>query len=104
MKYILNVPVLTDYGTYRFEKVNVQTAKQFVADGFTSAVGHQGTADGLSKILGITIPFNRVAITMQPNDQALVFRLKTRLPEGVILTADQLSGLDYDLAILTRVA
>ena len=104
MKYILNVPVLTEYGTYKFEKIDMLTAKQFLADDFTSAVGHQGTADVLSKILGVNIPFNRVAITMQPGDQALVFRLKTRLPEGAILTADQLSGLDYDLAILTRVA
>ena len=37
-------------------------------------------------------------------EEALVFRLKTRLAEGTVLTADELSGLDYDLAILTRVA
>jgi hypothetical protein len=104
MKYVLNVPVLTEYGTYKFEKVNIDIAKQFLADDFTSAVGHQGTADVLSKILEINIPFNRVAITMKPNDKALVFRLKTRLAEGTVLTADELSGLDYDLAILTRVA
>ena len=104
MIYLLNTPILTDYGGYVFKKIVASEAKAFLSnDGFTSAVGHQGTADLLRKILGIPVPMNRVAIKMAMGDVAIVFRLRNRLPEGAVLSEQELAKLDYEFGMLERI-
>ena len=100
MTYVLNVPVLTNYGTFRFRKVTVEEAKKVLAGGFISAVGHEGTAKVLSELLGIEIPYNRQEIHMKPGDRAVVFRLLRRLPEGVVLSREELLALPFELGVL----
>ena len=102
MIYLMNTPILTDYGVYDFSKIDVRDVKSFLEMGFTSAVGHQGTADLLSKLLGIPVHGNRVAIKMEESDMAIVFRLKNRLPEGTVLSEEELSKLDYEFGLLRR--
>lgn len=102
-KYILNTPVLTNYGVFKFIKVSIEKAKEFVKNGdVVSAVGHQGTAEVLSEILGTKIKCNRIQVSMEPGDQALVFRLLTRLPEGTVLSKEELESLKFELGILER--
>jgi hypothetical protein len=62
-------------------------------------VGHEATASLLSKLLGVTIPFNRATIFLQPGDRCLHFFLKSRIPEGKILTEDELKSLDFWLVL-----
>ena len=57
---------------------------------FVSAVGHQATADFISKILGVEVPFNRIEIKLNENDDVIVFQLQERLPEGRVLTEEEL--------------
>lgn len=53
------------------------------ADACTSAVGHADTAAVFSSVLGIDVPCNRVSVTLQPGDVALVGQYSgPRLPEG----------------------
>ncbi|MDC8832064.1 STIV orfB116 family protein [Alteromonas gilva] len=102
--YVLNSPVLTDYGNYTFiGPVSVPQAQDLLLKHeFVSAIGHQATADLLSAILNVAIPHNRVHIKMKPGDQALVFRLLSRMPDGVILDQHTINEQQYELAILTR--
>ena len=102
MIYLLNTPILTDYGVYDFSKIDGRDVKSFLEIGFTSAIGHQGTADLLSNLLGIPVPMNRIAIKMEEGDVALVFRLKNRLPEGTVLSESGLGKLDYEFGLLRR--
>ena len=105
MMYLLNSPVLTGYGTYKFNgPITTQQAKTLLATiPFTSAIGHQATADLLSALLDQPIACQRIQITMQPGDSALVFRLLKRMPEGVVISKQQLNQLEFELGILKRV-
>jgi len=104
MKYILNSPILTTYGTFKFRKVNLYEAQCFIKEGhYISAVGHEATAELMSKILGGNIPWNRIKVEMKPGDTALVFRLLTRLEEGKVLSSEELSRVKYELGLLEMV-
>jgi hypothetical protein len=101
MIYILNtlvVPVNFDkYPSVQvlLTRISVDEAKQLLKQGFVSAVGHEGTAQLLSKILGVNIPANRVSVWMEKGDVGVHFFLKTRLPEGAVLSEEQLSKLSF---------
>jgi len=56
-----------------------------------SIVGHESTAKLLSKILGIDIPVNRANYTISENDMLLVFTVSERLPEGKVLTDEEIN-------------
>jgi len=102
MKYILNTPVLTDYGFYKFEQISLEEAQK-MAKGAISAVGHQGAAEALTSLLGVSVDINRQKITMQSGDSALVFKVNERLPEGAVLSAEDTLNLPYEFGRLEKI-
>lgn len=103
MHYILNTSVLTDYGTYRFEKITLEEARIMAKDAI-SAVGHKGAAEALTRLLGIAIATHRRKVTMQPGDSALVFKINERLPEGAVLSAEDTLNLPFEFGRLERLS
>jgi hypothetical protein len=102
MLYVLNtliVPIDFDRhpsATIKLTKISVEEAKKLISSTpFTSAIGHEATAKVLSQLLNINIPVNRVSIFMTPGDVGLHFFLKTRLPEGKVLSEEELRKLDF---------
>jgi hypothetical protein len=84
-------------------RIDAEAAKQILSKGFVSAVGHEATAQLLSRVLGLHVPTSRDSVFMEKGDKAVHFFLKQRLPEGVVLGENELTKLDYWL-VLSEVA
>ena len=67
---------------------------------FESYVGHPTTAEFLSKILEIDIKYNRGELKLTENDILFVFQLQKRLPEGIILSKEEIEKIPYKIFIL----
>jgi predicted membrane GTPase involved in stress response len=87
-----------------FWKIDLETARRIIKEmPFVSAVGHETTARVLTELLEVEIPHNRIAVRMKEGDAGLHFVLRTRLPEGKVLSEEELRQLDFDL-VLSRVS
>ncbi|MGH9425829.1 MAG: YddF family protein, partial [Terriglobia bacterium] len=102
MVTLLNTSALTIYGSFKYEPLTLEEARSLVADGFDSAIGHVGTAEVLSELLHVPVPLNRVEYFQQPGEKAIVFKLKSRIPAGVILDRQQIEEIGYEFGLLTR--
>jgi hypothetical protein len=101
--YLMNTPILTDYGEYSFRRITLQEAIDVMGYGFTSAIGHDGTATLIYQLTGIQVPVNRIAIKMHPSDVAIVFRVLVRLPEGKVLSYEDLKTIPYEFGVLRMI-
>jgi hypothetical protein len=79
----------------RMRRADVDEVRQLLRQGFVSAIGHESTATLLSQLLGISVPMNRIAVSAVPGDVLVHFALKTRLPEGRVLSEEELRQLDF---------
>jgi len=106
MLYVLNsliVPVdFTEKDHYMvfLKKIVLTEAQEILSEvDFTSAVGHEATAKVLSELIGINISYNRITVKLKSGDMGLHFALKTRLPEGKVLTEEELKQLNYEFVL-----
>jgi uncharacterized protein DUF1874 len=102
MVTLFNTSILTAFGAYRYEPLSLDDARRLVAEGFVSAIGHESTARMLSELLGVAVEARRVDYQQQIGERAIVFKLKRRLPEGAILTAEEIQAIGYEFGLLTR--
>jgi hypothetical protein len=102
---ILNTAIVTADGCYELKTVTVEEAKRLLAQHrgqVNSAVGHQGTADVLSELLGVPVPVNRQVYQQAVRETALVCKINGRGTEGQILDREGMERIGFTLKVLTR--
>ena len=118
MKYtlaLLNTSIATEYGSYDYAPLSLSDAQSLIYDavhgqcnvstgGFQSHIGHESTAVLMSTLLNVEIKMDRTPLSQEPGQLALVFKLKGRAPEGVILTIEEIEAIGYSFGLLTRTA
>lgn len=101
---LLNTAILTTDGEYTIRTIPVEQARELVQSeaGYISAIGHESTAGLLSTLLGVDVPVNRILFEQAVGQQAVVFKLNGRPPEGHILTAAEIAEIGYSIKLLIR--
>ncbi len=100
---ILNGSIITSEGDFIFMEISKEQAVKLTGSmEIDSYVGHQGAADLLSNVLGESIIYRREELEQRIGQMALVFKLKKRAPEGVVLTEKEIEKIGYEFGILYR--
>ena len=82
-------------------KIDIDEVKRLLRHGFVSAVGHEATATLLSQLLGFEVRANRIQVSLGTDDKLIVFQLMGRLPEGRVLSEEELKTLPYQFFLVT---
>jgi hypothetical protein len=102
--FVFNNTICTTPGlTYHTETISVEHARQLIEGvELTSAIGHAGTAAIAATLLGRPelATVSRIAAHMLAGDTALCVKLRGRPPEGVILSAEEVEAIGYDLVLM----
>ena len=108
MVFLTNTPIIplprgTKDALIRASEVSLEEARSLVKGGFVSAVGHQATADALTLLLQVPVPFNRVQVFLGPGDSILAFSLAKRLEEGRVITSvEELLSIGFTFTLFQR--
>lgn len=107
---LLNAPILTAHGDFRFAPLSLEAAKSLIRKfqaenkSIESAIGHAATAEILTELLEFPVAANRIEFRQTNDDAAaLIFKLKTRIPEGKVLNRDEIEQTGYEFGLLTKI-
>jgi len=104
MLYLMSTTVIPHGadGTWEMKTLNIGDAVKLATENeFTSAVGHESSAEAMSVALGLQVQANRLTVSPQPGDAFLCLRLFSRAPEGVILNRAQLEAIGFGWALMS---
>jgi len=96
---LLNTTIATVDGIFEVRTVSLEKAIKLAKDNennLLSAIGHESTAQIMTELLGVSVPVNRIQFAQEIGQAALVFKLKGRAPEGVILTKEEIEKIGYE--------
>ena len=84
----------------KVSEISEEQVKQLLSEGFDSAVGHESTANFLSKKLSVEIKPNRKQIKLDDDTLLIVVQLMQRLPEGKVLSEEEISRIPVKFYIV----
>lgn len=102
---LLNTSILTTTGDYSLKDISLEQAIEIVQknqNNLDSAIGHESTAQIMSQLLKTTVEVNRQMFVQQVGQEAIVFKLNGRPPEGKILSTEEIEKIGYKFQLLVR--
>lgn len=105
MIHIFNASVCPTIGlTYRTSALTVVQARYIIQgrgrEPVQSAIGHEATAAVATELLGIDVPVNRIEAKCVAGDTIIAVKLRSRPPEGRILSRAEMDAIGYDLVMM----
>ncbi len=105
---LLNTTIATTDGMYKITTIDLETARDIFhrsINDLDSAIGHESTAQLMNILLETDkVQVNRQQFSQQVNQTSLVFKLKGRAPEGVILGVEEIEEIGYEFKLMTRLS
>lgn len=99
---LLNTTICTNDGIFEVRTITLEQAKQLAQNNeLLSAIGHDSTAQIMTELLEVPVSTNRIQFAQELGQTALVFKLKGRAPEGVILTKEEIEEIGYEFKTMT---
>ncbi|MEM3488155.1 MAG: DUF1874 domain-containing protein [Nitrososphaerota archaeon] len=75
-------------------RIDVEDAQRWLrVSKYVSIVGHESTANLMSTLLSLPVSVNRANIKLKRGDRVIVFQIMTRLPEGKVLSEEELKSI-----------
>lgn len=100
---LLNTTIVTTDGLYEVRTIKLEEAQNLAqSNELDSAVGHDTTAQIMSDLLGVEVETCRQQFSQEIGQMALVFKLKGRPPEGVILSRQEIEAMGYEFKLMVR--
>lgn len=101
---LLNTAVLTSPGVYEYtEEIPLDKVKWILLHSvYESFIGHKSTAEVITELTGIPVEANRGNFVQEKGQTAIVFKLNERVPEGKILTKEEIEKIGYSFRILRK--
>jgi len=96
-----SLSMLVPPASIRVTEITVDDVKRIVAQGFVSAIGHEATAKIVTSRIGVSVQVNRISIQLKPSDILVVFQLLTRLPEGKVLSEQEMMQVQAKWYLVT---
>lgn len=102
---LLNTTIATVDGMFEVRTISLEQAREIAqSNELLSAIGHDSTAQIMTELLQVNIPVNRIQFAQEENQVALVFKLKGRAPEGVILDRAGIEAIGYEFKTMTLIS
>jgi hypothetical protein len=90
------LPSSVSYSLIKVEETSKEEVKELLSKNqFISAVGHEGTSQFISELLGVQVTVNRSAIKLEKGDVLIVLQLLQRLAEGKVLTREEIEKIEH---------
>jgi len=94
--FSINMLNIDDFYLIAIKKIDLSLVESILKNfEFYSCIGHKETAEFLTLLLDVEVKFNRENIKLNYGDRMIVFQLNERLPEGKILTKEELQKYNY---------
>lgn len=107
VRWVINSAVIAAgcFGTYTYHAMTPESACEWLHDGpFTSRIGYPECQKFLRGIApDLTVPLTRELSPMDAGDEALVARLKTRIPSPELKGRWVPKPDDWELGLLRRI-
>jgi hypothetical protein len=98
--YIMSTTIIPSgsWGTWTMLPATIAEVAEAIAEGATSAVGHEETAAVIQTLTNQPIAAHRITVRPEVGDTFFCFSLKRRPPEAAVLTREQLEAIGYQWA------